>query len=297
MIRKITLIAIGTLLLTAGMAEARPATFADLDGHSYESTAIRGSKARPKQVELFFTEGQDIWKEPFDPESSVPILGAYSGCNSMSARYRVEGGVVRWTSRRFSSLVGCMPDRDGWISRHLTKGMRAEIKGTWLILSRGTAVRIWLRQKPDSSHRSATFDGRTPHPGPTTRSVRVPATIRRLSGHDFRSISIKGPRTRPDQIELSFFRDIADIDGPPDQETVPWIGMYAGCNHMAAEYRMRKGHIRLVASTFESTAMACSDDRSSWITRPLDSGMKAYLVGRRLVVERGRTRVVFRQVR
>ena len=147
MIKKILALGLGILVLSTGMAEARPASFDDLDGHSYVSKAIKGGKGKPKAVEISFTEGQDIWTNPIVDDSSVPILGVYSGCNSMSAKYRVTNGVVRWTSGVFTTLVGCVPNRDGWIARHLRKGMKAELKGKWLFLSRGTAVRIWLKPR------------------------------------------------------------------------------------------------------------------------------------------------------
>ncbi len=148
MVTKIVIGICVAVLLSAGVAEARPATSAELDGTSWASTAIRGSKAKPKKVELSFTEGQDVWQEGSDPGTKVPILGAYAGCNFMSATYEVTTGILRWTSPAISTLIGCMPDRDGWIARHLNKGMKAEIKGKWLVLSRGTAVRIWLLQMP-----------------------------------------------------------------------------------------------------------------------------------------------------
>lgn len=145
MITRIVIGVCAAVLLSAGVAEARPATSAELDGTSWASTAIRGSKAKPKKVELSFTEGQDVWQEGSDAETKVPILGVYAGCNFMSARYVVTNGVVRWISLVYSTLIGCrLPDPDAWIVRHLSKGMKAEIKGKWLILSRGTAVRIWL---------------------------------------------------------------------------------------------------------------------------------------------------------
>lgn len=276
MIKRILLLTLGTSLLTfgaAGTAGAEVATFEKLDGKSFVATAIKGGKGKPKEISLSFTEGQDMWDDSADPDSVVPILGAYAGCNSMGAKYEVENGVVRWTSTIFSTAMLCHPDRSGWLTSRLKKGMKARLSGDDLILSRGANARI--RLVPAGSAR--------------------PATVAELEGRKFVSTVVKGSGKAPKKIKLTFRRAVTDDtnskgSGPNAQALVT----DSGCNLLSARYVVRNGRLRWKGQVV-GTKMACADDRDAWLSRRLKKGLKADFIGTTLVLKgRGGTMIRLR---
>ncbi|MGK2932778.1 MAG: META domain-containing protein [Solirubrobacterales bacterium] len=132
------------MAIAAGPASAAstPATFEMLDGTNWKSVKVKGNGKKPKKVELYFTEGQSLGS---DSDEIVPILGTYSGCNWMGASYRILDGRVKWTSPAYGTQMGCLDDRDGWISKRLRLGMKIAFEGKRLVLKRGQAV---VRLKP-----------------------------------------------------------------------------------------------------------------------------------------------------
>lgn len=120
------------------------------------------------------------------------------------------------------------------------------------------------------------------------------ATEANLNGHTFRSVRVVGRAIGQRQIRLRFFRH-ASRPGLPKR---PTLGVSAGCNSMGARYRLANGRLRWTGPV-DSTEMGCAPARMAndrWLKRLLRTGMKARLKGKRLVLTRGKTRIVLRRI-
>ncbi|MDQ2622517.1 MAG: META domain-containing protein [Actinomycetota bacterium] len=113
----------------------------DLLGHSYVSTGVKGKKMHGKKVRIRFFR--------HSPEAGTPkkpTLSASAGCNSFGAAFTIRNGRLRWNGPVTSTAMGCPKvNHDPWLSRLLTRGMNAELKGKRLVLTRGK-TRITLRR-------------------------------------------------------------------------------------------------------------------------------------------------------
>jgi len=154
MIMKISGILVSVVFLfsvaSAGAAESpgqgmRPATLSVLDGRHYVSTSVKGDAANtPLKVSVEFFEHSSDGSE----EDLRPTMVASGGCNTMGAEYSVRGSRIRWISEIETTLVGCIINYDGWMSRQFKAGMKASIGGKWLLLQR-PGITVWLkRAKP-----------------------------------------------------------------------------------------------------------------------------------------------------
>lgn len=122
-----------------------PATLRDLDGRSFVSTSIRGPGAKPKKIRMDFVRGVIYGDHGEVIDQHGPIMVVRPGCNSIAAAYRVRKGRLRWISPVVSTMVGCTPDRDPWLSMRLRGGMKASINGNALVLRGKRGVRIRLK--------------------------------------------------------------------------------------------------------------------------------------------------------
>lgn len=97
-----------------------------LDGHAYVSRQVTGHD---------LVAGTAI-RLSFDGST----MGAGAGCNSLSGRYAVSGGTLRWAGDVAMTEMGCDPDReaqDRWLVELLTSGAQAVLEGDNLVLRAG----------------------------------------------------------------------------------------------------------------------------------------------------------------
>ena len=133
----------GSLLIDDGFD---PATLQNLDAHKFVSTSIKGPGKKPKKITLYFTRGRidDETGEIKDPNGPIMILDA--GCNSIGGEYDVRNGRLGWTGDVIQTLVGCVPDRDGWLASRLRGRINVSIKGKTLLLKGKRGVRVTLKR-------------------------------------------------------------------------------------------------------------------------------------------------------
>ncbi len=123
----------------------RPATMESLDGKSFRSTLIKGRKVKRDNMTLDFTTGPLPQHDDQDRQAQGPLMLASIGCNSMGGEYAVRQGRLRWVGETYSTAMMCFPFHDGWLSRLLTKGVKARIAGPVLTLTRGKNRIVLLR--------------------------------------------------------------------------------------------------------------------------------------------------------
>jgi heat shock protein HslJ len=110
-------------------------TAADLDGHTFTSTAVDGHDlVAGSSVRLTFEHGS---------------MSANAGCNTMSSSYDVSDGTLAWTGHPMATMMGCSEDlmkQDTWLSGFLEQGAAATLDGDDLTLSGGD-VTMHLQRK------------------------------------------------------------------------------------------------------------------------------------------------------
>lgn len=114
-----------------------------------------------------------------------------------------------------------------------------------------------------------------------------------LNGHTFRSIRVRGRAIGRKRISLKFFLHARRTDRPER----PTLLASAACNSMGARYRAAKGRLRWFGPV-ETTLIGCPPARlrnDRWLQRTLRKGMKAKLKGKRLILTRGKIRIVLRR--
>ena len=99
---------------------------ADLDGTTYESTAVEGHELVPGEPVRLTFEGD--------------TMSVSAGCNTMFGAFEVTDGTLAWSGEPASSLVGCEPelaDQDAWLAELFTTGVEASSDGSTLTLTSG----------------------------------------------------------------------------------------------------------------------------------------------------------------
>jgi len=134
----------GTVHIEPRLVRARVAL---LDGKTFISGSIRGSGLKPKKIELSFFRGK-VYDENFKVvDKNGPIMGLDAGCNKIGGGYKVRSGRLRWIGPITGTTMACPDDRTGWISKRLTKGVKAELEGQNLILRGKRGFRIVLKPR------------------------------------------------------------------------------------------------------------------------------------------------------
>jgi heat shock protein HslJ len=108
-------------------------TTADLDGTTYQSTAVTGHDlAAGTVIDLGFDSG---------------TLSVSAGCNTMFAEYEVDGsGMLRWTGHPASTMKACSEEltaQDQWLAQLFSAGVAVTSERSDLTLTSG-AVTIEL---------------------------------------------------------------------------------------------------------------------------------------------------------
>lgn len=120
--------------------------------------------------------------------------------------------------------------------------------------------------------------------------TKRPSTLAELEGHSFISTRVAGKDLGEAKVHLKFFWH----QSVPGRPVRPTLLASAGCNLMAAPYHARNGRLRWAGPPV-STQMYCQVNHDPWLASLLRRGVKANLAGKRLVLIRGRTRIVLRQ--
>ena len=236
-----------------------PATVETLEGKTFESVKVIGEQVN-ETIELSFEKGR---------------LGAYLGCNRMSGDYLIglssedwqQDGQLSWSNVLTTDML-CPLGKDSWFSGLLDTGVKATVKDSWLVLTRGKTT-IVLKQVAISDP-------------PERVPAGEPSTVESLAGRSFESVSIIGRRlVKP--IEISF--------------TDNGLGAYLGCNWMGGEYMLEDGQLRWLDVV--STLIGCyggGNERDSWFENLLEDGVDVSESGDGLIFDGGSTQIVFREV-
>jgi len=93
-----------------------PPSKEELNGRTYEATTVDGYTLIPGTV----------LRVGFDNDNLV----TRAGCNTLSAPYSFDGGLLKWTGPVASTMAGC-PDeltaQDEWLTGLFTNGMQASV--------------------------------------------------------------------------------------------------------------------------------------------------------------------------
>lgn len=113
--------------------EGSPATTEDLDNTTYTSAEVTGyDLVKESQIVLTFKDGS---------------LGVNGGCNTMSAKYEVSDGTLKWTGPAASTMMACSDElaaQDKWLTQQFTDGVEADLNNTTLVLTTSDDAEIVL---------------------------------------------------------------------------------------------------------------------------------------------------------
>ena len=107
-----------------------PVIRSDLENKSFVSTSVTGQE---------LVEGTKV-RLQFDDVR----LGVSAGCNSMSAPYDLEGGVLSWTETPITTFKVCddaLTEQDNWLTSFFMDGVETTTDGSTVTMTRnGTTL-------------------------------------------------------------------------------------------------------------------------------------------------------------
>lgn len=274
----VVLLIVGLLVGGAGTAAAAPGgnlsvpKAGSLLGKQFESVRLVGTPvAKGKKVRISFFRHE-----------SKPFLSFQAGCNTWGSRFKIRKGRLFRVGAASGTDVGCSRDPDPWLQRKLRKSFMIRTKGKRLVLSR-PAERIWLVFNRVADK---TRDIEEPDPGFEIPEGE-PATVETLEGKTFESVKVIGEQVN-EPIELTFEKGR--------------LGAYLGCNRMSGGYQIGfsrddwRMDWQLSWNNVQTTDMACQLSKDGWFTGLLDKGVEATVNDSSLVLTRGGTTIVLKQV-
>lgn len=261
----------GTAAAATGGKLSVPGT-GSLLGNKYESVRLVGTPV---------AKGQKVTISFFRHESK-PFVSFQAGCNAWGSRFKIRKGRLFRVGSASGTDVGCSRDPDPWLQRKLRKSFLIRAGGKRLVLARpAEGIRLVFNRVADKTRGINEPDPDYEIP------VGEPATVETLEGKSFKSVKVIGQQV-DDPIELTFEKGR--------------LGAYLGCNRMSGGYQiglsredwLKDGILRWF--NVLTTDMACQLSDDSWFSGLLDKGVEATVNDSWLVLARGGTTIVLKQV-